>query len=54
MRERRKSDRKRAELTVVLGLAGTVLVHKLAGAAAESGLSLSEVTRIAKSAAARK
>lgn len=33
------------------GLAGTVLVHKIAGAAAESGLSLTEVTRIAKNIA---
>jgi len=34
------------------GIAGTVLVHKLAGAAAEQGLSLTEVTDIARRAAA--
>jgi ATP-dependent dihydroxyacetone kinase len=34
------------------GIAGTVLVHKLAGAAAERGLSLSEVAGIARNAAA--
>ena len=33
------------------GIAGTVLVHKLAGAAAEQGLPLAEVARIARSAA---
>ncbi|MBA4775021.1 MAG: dihydroxyacetone kinase subunit DhaK [Rhizobiales bacterium] len=33
------------------GIAGTVLVHKLAGAAAEQGLSLQEVARIAREAA---
>lgn len=33
------------------GVAGTVLVHKIAGAAAESGLSLSEVKDIAQDAA---
>jgi len=30
------------------GIAGTVLVHKLAGAAAEEGKSLAEVTRVAR------
>ncbi len=35
------------------GIAGTVLVHKLAGAAAEQGLPLAEVARIAREAAAR-
>ncbi|KAK9349725.1 Dak kinase [Lipomyces doorenjongii] len=30
------------------GLAGTILVHKTAGAAAESGLSISEVSRLAR------
>jgi dihydroxyacetone kinase len=34
------------------GIAGTVLVHKLAGAAAESGASLAETAAIARSAAA--
>ncbi|MCZ7450132.1 dihydroxyacetone kinase family protein [Agrobacterium rhizogenes] len=34
------------------GIAGTVLVHKLAGAAAEKGLPLHEVARIAREAAA--
>ncbi|WP_020385510.1 dihydroxyacetone kinase family protein [Kribbella catacumbae] len=34
------------------GLAGTVLVHKIAGAAAESGQSLADVARIARAAAA--
>lgn len=34
------------------GLAGTVLVHKIAGAAAEEGLPLAEVTRVATEAAA--
>ncbi|WCJ65455.1 MULTISPECIES: dihydroxyacetone kinase family protein [Agrobacterium] len=34
------------------GIAGTVLVHKLAGAAAEKGLPLQEVARIARDAAA--
>lgn len=34
------------------GIAGTVLVHKLAGAAAEQGLPLEEVARIARSGAA--
>ncbi|UPG73705.1 dihydroxyacetone kinase subunit DhaK [Roseomonas gilardii subsp. gilardii] len=34
------------------GIAGTVLVHKLAGAAAEGGQSLSEVARLARAAAA--
>jgi len=34
------------------GIAGTVLVHKLAGAAAERGLPLAEVAAIARSAAA--
>lgn len=34
------------------GIAGTVLVHKLAGAAAEAGLPLSEVVRVAGKAAA--
>jgi ATP-dependent dihydroxyacetone kinase len=34
------------------GIAGTVLVHKLAGAAAEAGASLKEVAEIARSAAA--
>jgi len=33
------------------GIAGTVLVHKLAGAAAEQGLPLAEVARIGRSAA---
>lgn len=33
------------------GIAGTVLVHKIAGAAAENGLPLSEVARLARSAA---
>ncbi len=33
------------------GLAGTVLVHKIAGAAAEAGLSLAEVAREARAAA---
>ncbi|MCA1864340.1 dihydroxyacetone kinase subunit DhaK [Agrobacterium genomosp. 3] len=33
------------------GIAGTVLVHKLAGAAAEQGLPLAEVAQIARSAA---
>jgi ATP-dependent dihydroxyacetone kinase len=33
------------------GIAGTVLVHKLAGAAAEQGLPLAEIARIARSAA---
>lgn len=33
------------------GVAGTVLVHKIAGGAAESGLDLKEVTRIAQKAA---
>lgn len=33
------------------GIAGTVLVHKLAGAAAEQGLPLADVARIARSAA---
>ncbi|OOO24931.1 dihydroxyacetone kinase [Agrobacterium salinitolerans] len=33
------------------GIAGTVLVHKLAGAAAEQGLSLQEVARVAREAA---
>ncbi|RAZ87153.1 dihydroxyacetone kinase family protein [Cereibacter johrii] len=33
------------------GLAGTVLVHKAAGAAAEAGLSLSEVTAVARGVA---
>ncbi len=33
------------------GIAGTVLVHKLAGAAAEQGLPLKEVARIARAAA---
>ncbi|KAK9233983.1 Dak1 domain-containing protein [Lipomyces kononenkoae] len=32
------------------GLAGTILVHKTAGAAAESGLSISEVSRLARTA----
>lgn len=35
------------------GIAGTVLVHKLAGAAAERGLPLQEVARIAREAADR-
>ncbi len=35
------------------GIAGTVLVHKLAGAAAARGLPLQEVARIAREAAAR-
>lgn len=35
------------------GIAGTVLVHKLAGAAAEQGLSLQEVARIAREAAGK-
>ncbi|KVK40045.1 dihydroxyacetone kinase [Agrobacterium deltaense] len=35
------------------GIAGTVLVHKLAGAAAEQGLPLQEVTRIAREAAGK-
>lgn len=35
------------------GIAGTVLVHKLAGAAAEKGLPLQEVARIARDAAAK-
>lgn len=34
------------------GLAGTILVHKIAGAAAESGLSLAEVTAEARAASA--
>ena len=34
------------------GIAGTVLVHKLAGAAAEQGLPLAEVARLAREAAA--
>ncbi|TQN61240.1 dihydroxyacetone kinase subunit DhaK [Agrobacterium tumefaciens] len=34
------------------GIAGTVLVHKLAGAAAERGLTLDEVARVARGAAA--
>lgn len=34
------------------GIAGTVFVHKLAGAAAEAGLPLSDVARIAREAAA--
>ena len=34
-----------------IGIAGTVFVHKIAGAAADSGLSLEEVFKIAKSAA---
>ena len=33
------------------GIAGTVLVHKIAGAAAENGLPLAEVARLARSAA---
>ncbi|UWU26122.1 dihydroxyacetone kinase family protein (plasmid) [Rhizobium sp. CB3060] len=33
------------------GIAGTVLVHKLAGAAAERGLALAEVARVARAAA---
>jgi len=33
------------------GIAGTVLVHKVAGAAAESGLSLQEVARVARQTA---
>lgn len=35
------------------GIAGTILVHKLAGAAAEQGLPLPEVARIARTAADR-
>jgi len=35
------------------GIAGTVLVHKLAGAAAEQGLPLAEVARIAREAAGK-
>ena len=35
------------------GIAGTVLVHKLAGAAAENGFPLQEVARIARDAAAK-
>lgn len=35
------------------GIAGTILVHKLTGAAAEKGLPLGEVARIARTAAAR-
>lgn len=35
------------------GIAGTVLVHKLAGAAAEQGLALQEVARIAREAAGK-
>ncbi|MCO6049214.1 dihydroxyacetone kinase family protein [Mesorhizobium sp. RP14(2022)] len=35
------------------GIAGTVLVHKIAGAAAEKGASLSEVARLASLAASR-
>ena len=35
------------------GIAGTVLVHKLAGAAAEQGLPLQEVARIARDAAGK-
>ena len=35
------------------GIAGTVLVHKLAGAAAEKGIPLQEVARIARDAAAK-
>ncbi|CUX50199.1 dihydroxyacetone kinase subunit DhaK [Agrobacterium sp. CNPSo 2736] len=35
------------------GIAGTVLVHKLAGAAAEQGLPLQEVARIAREAAGK-
>lgn len=34
------------------GIAGTVLIHKLAGAAADEGLSLSEVASLARSASA--
>lgn len=33
------------------GIAGTVLVHKIAGATAESGMSLQEVTRVARKTA---
>lgn len=43
LRETVPADRRR-------GIAGTVLVHKLAGAAAEQGLALEEVARIARSA----
>ncbi|MFC5755705.1 dihydroxyacetone kinase family protein [Rhizobium sp. GCM10022189] len=46
LRETVSADRRR-------GIAGTVLVHKLAGAAAEKGLALDEVARIARSAAER-
>lgn len=35
------------------GLAGTVLVHKIAGAAAEAGRSLTEVAEVARAASAR-
>ncbi len=43
LRETVPADRRR-------GIAGTVLVHKLAGAAAEQGLPLEDVARIARSA----
>lgn len=38
-------------LTLIAGIAGTVLVHKIAGAAAESGCTLVEVKKIAEEAA---
>jgi dihydroxyacetone kinase len=44
LRDNVSKDRRR-------GIAGTVLVHKIAGAAAESGLSLQEVARVARQAA---
>lgn len=45
LRERVPADRRR-------GIAGTVLVHKIAGAAADAGLPLAEVARLARAAAA--
>lgn len=45
LRDRVEADRRR-------GIAGTVLVHKVAGAAAESGLPLAEVAAEARAAAA--
>jgi dihydroxyacetone kinase len=42
---------KTAQKTGARGLAGTVLVHKIAGAAAEAGRSLSEVASLAQAAA---
>ncbi len=46
LRDTVSADRRR-------GIAGTVLVHKLAGAAAERGLPLEDVARIAREAAAK-